>query len=299
MYKIVDQVTIPWMSKYKELRLTLSDDYRAYARFWQPARPRGAVLYFHGIQSHCGWYEQSAAHLAQGGYAVLQIDRRGTGRNPQDRGHAKSVDQLIADAHTARDELLRLSGFSQYHMVGISWGGKLVTASYVSNATGVLSLSLVTPGLFPRVGVSQQQKAKIGFAMLYEPRRLFDIPLNDSELFTSCPKWKHFFRTDKNTLRQCTAGFYLASRRMDKMIATLPKQQSVPIHLFIAGDERIVDNDKTIQFIRNLHWSRCRITTYAAARHSLEFESNKGEYFDDLTGFLDENVNPNISIRQG
>jgi alpha-beta hydrolase superfamily lysophospholipase len=247
---------------------------------------RGAVLYHHGIQSHCGWYAGSAAALADAGFAVLQIDRRGSGRNLQERGHAESAEQLLDDSRAARDELLRRSGQDDYHLVGVSWGGKLVVAAYVRDPAGVKSLSLVTPGLFPKIGVSRPEMAKIGFAMLYEPRRLFDIPLNDPELFTSVPHWQEFLRTDPLTLRRCTAGFYLASRRMDRMVSRLPEARPIPIHLFIADHERIINNDKTTNFIRQLHWPHCQITRYEAVRHSLEFEGDPEVYFHDLVSFI-------------
>lgn len=276
------------MPRFEEISVALPGGYQAYARLWLPARPRGAVLYHHGIQSHCGWYEGSAATLAEAGYAVMQVDRRGSGRNLQDRGHAESAGQLFADVLAARDELTRRSGFRDHHVVGVSWGGKLAVASYVNEPAGVKSLSLVTPGLFPLVGVSKQQMAKIGFAMLYEPHRLFDIPLNEADLFTTVPRWQRFFNTDKPTLRQCTAGFYLASRRMDKIVARFPKSRPVSVHLFVAGDERIIDNDKTTSFIRDLHWPHSRITTYAGVRHSLEFEDDSETYFQDLVSFINE-----------
>ncbi len=275
------------MACFEEISVTLPDGYSAYGRYWRPAGPLGAVLYHHGIQSHCGWYKSSAARLAQAGFAVLQVDRRGSGRNGVDRGHAESAEQLIGDGHAARDELARLSGFDQHHVIGVSWGGKLAVTAYVRDPTGVLSLTLVTPGLFPLVGVSKGEMAKIGFAMLYEPAGLFDIPLNDSALFTTVPRWQRFFDTDEITLRQCTAGFYLASRRMDKIVAQFPKGASVPVHLFVAGDERIIDNDKTTVFIRELHWPACQITRYDGARHSLEFEGDPAVYFDDLVSFIE------------
>ncbi len=280
------------MTAFEEITVCLPDGYSAYGRYWTPAAPRGAVLYHHGIQSHCGWYETSAATLADAGYAVLQVDRRGSGRNQKDRGHADSAKQLLDDSLAARDELLRRAGRDAYHLVGVSWGGKLVVAAYVHDPIGVESLSLVTPGLFPTVGVSRPEMAKIGFAMLYEPRRLFDIPLNDPELFTTVPRWQEFFRNDPLTLRQCSAGFYLASRRMDKITAKLPTTTPVPIHLFIAGNERIIDNDKTTSFIRNLDWPRTRITTYPTARHSLEFEADPQGYFRALCGFISKNGAP-------
>lgn len=287
------------MPSFDEISIALPDGYDAYARYWGLPNPRGAVLYHHGIQSHSGWYESSAARLASAGYAVLQVDRRGSGRNREDRGHAESADQLIADSLAARDELLRRSGCGDYHVIGVSWGGKLVVAAYVTDPEGVKSMSMVTPGLFPHIGVSRKEMARIGFAMLYEQKKLFDIPLNDAELFTTVPRWQEFFNTDPPTLRRCSAGFYLASRRMDKIFARLTKARHVPIHLFVAGDERIIDNDKTTAFIRNLHWPGCRITRYDTARHSLEFENDPEVYFGDLVSFIDEcqaDTDPTLTV---
>ncbi len=283
------------MADFEEITVVLPDGYRAYARFWSAddaqsdacGNARGAVLYHHGIQSHCGWYEASAKALASAGYAVLQVDRRGCGRNGPDRGHAESADQLIADALAGRDELRRRSGLADHHVVGVSWGGKLAVAAYVQDPQGVKSLSLVTPGLFPKIGVSKEMQSKIGFAMLYEPQQRFDIPLSDAERFTSDPKWQTFFKTDALTLLQCSAGFYLASRRMDKIIARLPKANPVPLHLLLAGDERIIENDKTAAFVDALSFPVTRITTYDNARHSIEFDAPKA-YFADLNRFIND-----------
>ncbi len=275
------------MATYEELTVTLPDGYKAYGRYWSADSIRGAVLYQHGIQSHCDWYESSAARLADAGYAVLQVDRRGSGRNQQDRGHAESADQLIADSRSARDELLRRSGCSKYHAVGISWGGKMVVRAYIADPAGVQSLTMVTPGLFPLIGVSKRVAAKIGFAMIYEPQQLFDIPLDDAEFFTANPPWQTFINDDPLTLRKCSAAFYLASRRMDKPIAKLGQCEPLPIHLFLAGHERIIDNQKTATFLNDLNWPDTRTTTYESARHSLEFESDPTLYFRDLIAFID------------
>jgi acylglycerol lipase len=276
------------MSDYEELSVSLPDGYRAYARYYAAdGRTRGCALYHHGIQSHAGWYEASARKLNAAGYAVLQADRRGSGRNEEDRGHAESAEQLIADAHAGRDVLLGKSGCREYHVIGVSWGGKLAAAAHVQDSAGVRSLTLVTPGLFPKVGVSRGEMARIGFAMLYEPRRLFQIPLDDAELFTRSARWKTFIDTDPLTLRECTAGFYLASRRMDRIAARLGQSKPVAVHLFLAGEEGIIDNEKTRAFIDALGWPDTRVTTYEQARHSLEFENDPEVYHGDLISFLD------------
>lgn len=272
---------------FSELSIPLSDDYPAYARYWAPTAAKGAVVYHHGIQSHSAWYEESARSLARAGYAVLQCDRRGCGRNERQRGHAESADQLIADAFRVRDELARRSGFSRQHVMGVSWGGRLAVAGYVVDPAGVTGLSLITPGLFPRTGVTKEVAARIGFAMLYETERLFDIPLNRPELLTSQPGWQEQIARDPLALAQATAGFYLASRRMDKLIANLAQQPPVPLRVFLAGDEGIIDNAKTEEFVARLGWPGAGVTRYDDARHTLEYEPCAEAFLRDLVGFVD------------
>ncbi len=274
------------MAGFEELHVRLPDGYEAYARYWAPERAAGSVLYLHGIQSHCGWYEASAERLRQSGFAVLQPDRRGSGRNSRDRGHADGPGQLLDDAFACANELARRSGFRRHHLLGVSWGGKLAAAMHVTRPESIASLTLVTPGLFPVVDVSAVDKLRIGWAMLSDARRLFDIPLNDPELFTDDPAWIEWLRNDTLQLHQATAGFFLASRRMDRTTQRLTTAPPVPMHVLLAEDERIIDNATTRRFLRELPWPTLQITTYQRARHTLEFAESRERYLDDLVHWL-------------
>ena len=274
------------MSDFDEWTLTLPDGYQAYGRYWPADRPAGAVLYIHGIQSHCGWYEQSARRLQQAGFAVLQADRRGSGRNPQARGHAESHHQLINDALACGRRLLQATGRARFHLLGISWGGKLACALAAAERGVVRSLTLVCPGLFPIVGVSSAEKFRIGLSMVGNRERHFDIPLNDPDLFTSQPQWIKFLQADELSLRQVTASFFLATRRMDSVLRDLPKGDPMPLHLMVAGRDQIIDSEKTVKFVRDLHWPETRITRYPEARHTLEFEPVCEEYGEDLVEWI-------------
>ncbi len=275
---------------FEELQITLPDGYKAYARLFRASPCRGGVLFVHGIQSHCGWFEASGTRLAQAGFTVLQYDRRGSGRNTADKGHAESASQLIEDALTCADVLQEKTGFDQHHLVGISWGGKLVAAVHATKAERTASLTLVTPGLFPIVGVSKAEMFRIGMSMVAAPERLYDIPLNDPELFTSVPDRIEYLRQDPYQIHQATAGFYLASRRMDKIVGKLDKASPVPIHLVLAEDEHIIDNEKTRTFIRDLNWPATAITTYRNSRHTLEFDPDREAYLEDLCAWMSDPV---------
>lgn len=276
------------MPPFEELTIHLPDGYPAYARLWKGDPCRGGVLYLHGIQSHCGWYESSAQRLADAGFTVLQPDRRGSGKNTRDRGHADSAEQLVDDAFASLDELTERTGCEKCHLLGVSWGGKLVVAMHVTRPERTESLTLITPGLFPIVGVSRAEMLRIGFSMVSAPRRLYDIPLNDPELFTAVPERIRFLIEDKYQIHQATAGFYLASRRMDKTACKLAGAGSVPIHLMLATEERIIDNEKTRAFVRKLNWTHTAITTYRHSRHTLELDPDSEAFFSDLVAWISD-----------
>lgn len=273
------------MVTFEEITIRLPGGYPAYARYWAPPTCRGGVLYFHGIQSHAGWYERSAARLCEAGFAVLQPDRRGSGRNQEARGHADSSHQLLDDARICLTELASRSGCTSNYVLGVSWGGKLAAALHAEDSTGISGLILITPGLFPVVDVSAAEKFRIGWSMVANPQRHYDIPLNDPELFTSVPKWIEFLRTDPLQIHQATAGFFLASRRMDKVARKLDRAAAVPLHLMLAADERIIDNAQTEDFVRRLGWPQRTITTYLNSRHTLEFDPDCEHFLDDLVAW--------------
>ena len=269
--------------------IALPDGYAAAARWWRPSDPRGAVLYFHGIQSHGGWYEQSAGLLAAQGFSVLMPDRRGSGFNRVQRGHADSAPQLLADAKATLQTLWRETGGASVHVVGVSWGGKLGVALADAAGDKVRSLSLVAPGLFPKVDLTRTDKFRVAMAMLAERERMFDIPLNAPRLFTANPERIAFLDGDRLKLTQVSASFLLASRRLDRVVRQFSKSSwRGPIHLLLAGRDRIIDNEPTRRWFRSLPSPDRRLTEYPDAEHTIEFESDPAAFFHDLTAWLAE-----------
>jgi len=275
------------MVEFESIRIRYSDHYEAYGRLWLPPSPRGSVLYLHGIQSHGGWFEASARAMVEAGYAVLLPDRRGSGRNEVDRGHAPSAKRLLRDTVECLNELHVRTGLERSHVVGVSWGGKVALSMQRYQPSRLASVTLVAPGLFPQVDLPTSQKAKVVWSCVTRGRTLFDIPLRDPELFTANPDRQRYIREDKLSLHKTTSGFLMASRKLDRYALSVARvSDGVPIKLFLAGEDRIINNDRTRAFVEGLSWPRVEVTAYPGAHHTLEFETDPTGYFKDAVTWL-------------
>jgi alpha-beta hydrolase superfamily lysophospholipase len=268
---------------------TTSDGYKLHYRFHPPCEtpPRGYVVALHGIQSHAGWYEYSSQRLADAGYEVAFLDRRGSGLNEQDRGHAPHADRLVNDVVQFLGEVRfrrkRDAPTTPVILSGVSWGGKLAAVTCARRPELVDALALLTPGICARVRPSWHQRWRLQLAgMLGVERKMVSIPLGDPAIFTDEPEWQQFIRDDRLSLRQATVSLLRASVELDDEVAMAPQRIDCPALLMLAGKDQIVDNDKSRQWFERLQSPKKQIIEYSDARHTLEFEPDRQQIIDDL-----------------
>ena len=248
-----------------------------------PAGRKGPpVLYVHGIQSHPGWFVGSAQALARAGHEVFQVTRRGSGPAGAGRGDAASARQLLDDVASAARCVLDKSGAEKLALVGVSWGGKLLAAYAPAADAPAATLTLVTPGIVPRVDVSLRTKLAIAAARCCCPRKYFDIPLSDPELFTDNPPMREYLQGDPHRLHRATARFLVASAVLDKALARAPAGSvRLPTTLILARRDRIIDNAATRAEVARLTAGRAEVFELDAA-HSIEFEPDVRGFYDLL-----------------
>ena len=236
----------------------------------------------HGIQSHSGWYVGSAEHLAQAGVSVVAPDRRGSGMNTQARGDAPNHRVLLEDVRRTVIQAHQLFPGRPVHLVGISWGGKLAAAFALRYRHMLRSLILITPGLYPQVDLRLLDKLAVLFQRFWEPGRLFPIPLCDPRLFTANPDRVHYIAEDPLSLHRATARFLMVSRLLDVLVQRQSPTLRLPVLLFLAGQDRIVDNLKLRRFFEALPGPYTRLVVYPGAHHTLEFEPDPRTFFEEL-----------------
>ncbi len=234
-----------------------SDGYPLHVAVWHPAGPaKGQVVVLHGVQSHSGWYHNLGRTLAGAGYRASFPDRRGSGANLQDRGHAPSAGRLIADLAEWARALREENPETPTALAGISWGGKLVVIAAAKHHELVDAIALVCPGLQPRVGVSLGEKLRIAWSFVTNPRRKFPIPLSDPALFTGSPEGQAFIAADPHGLHEGTAGLLAASFFIDRLVGRAAARIRQPALLMLAGQDRIIDNARILAYFERLAFDR-------------------------------------------
>lgn len=259
-----------------------SDGYAWHYRRFTPNQvaARAELVVLHGIQSHGGWYTESATKLAEAGYAVSLLDRRGCGRNSRDRGDAPSFRRLLDDVI----EFAMTLPPSRV-VVGISWGGKLAAALPWRSPGLFAGAALVAPGLCPRVRPSFGEQLRVMSYRLLAPARLLPIPLNEPELFTANPIRQKFIRDDALMLRHATARMMFESGRLDVRLSWAVKAVRGPVFVALAKHDRIIDNDETRAYVSRFGSADVTVREYDG-HHTLEFEPGGPPFVDDLREWL-------------
>jgi alpha-beta hydrolase superfamily lysophospholipase len=265
-----------------------SDGYPLHIAIWPAVEPaRGQIVVLHGVQSHGGWYHRLGLTLAEHGYVASFPDRRGSGANQRDRGHAPSARRLVRDLAGWVEELRRHRPGLPIALAGISWGGKLAVTLASWRPKLVDAVALICPGLQPRVGVTFKERVQIALALFTNRRKTFPIPLSDPALFTANPEGQAFIAADPLSLRTGTAGLLVTSFFLDRFVASAAGRIHQPVLLMLAGKDRIVDNERTLAYFRKLATTNREVIEYPEGHHTLEFEPDPSRYALDLVGWLD------------
>ena len=275
--------------------LVTSDGYRHSYRHYRPAadRPKGYIVALHGIQSHSGWYGFSSTRLAESGFDLRFLDRRGSGLNEVERGHVRHQDRLINDVlHQLRDVRQKRNETAPavpVVLLGVSWGGKLASVVASRGPELIDGLALLYPGIRAQVRATWWQNTQLTMAEAAEVlEKRVPIPLDDAELFTGQKEWQDYIRNDERSLHGVTVSFLLANRELDRELPSAARGIRCPVVMMLAGKDRIIDNAATTEWFEGLASQERRLIEYPDACHTLEFEPDRERFVSDLCQWLDD-----------
>lgn len=173
------------------------------------------------------------------------------------------------------------------HILGVSWGGRLAAVVSSAGRVPVRSAVFSTPGIVSRRDCGLAAKAGIAAALLTGSGRTFAIPLDDPALFTDDPDERNYIEGDQFGVRRASARFLFESRRLERAARKSFRTLRVPALLMLAGRDEIVDNEEVRKLFERSPGADRALKVYPDARHTLEFDPCREEYFNDLASWFD------------
>lgn len=257
----------------------------ALRRFAAQADRRGSVVLLHGIISHSGWYHESASALAQRGFDVYALDRRGSGLNSDRRGDIDEwrtwVRDVIGVCETCHTE-------GPVVLLGISWGGKLAPVIARERPDLLAGVGMICPGLFAHQQPSLLKRLTLATTgVLNMNQQRVPIPLQPPQLFTESPRWQKYVETDPLTLRRITLRFAREDQRLTSAARQANRWIHAPALLVLAGRDRIVDNRRTRAWFEQIPSDERTLLEYPQAAHTLEFEPDPQPFYDELAHWIE------------
>jgi acylglycerol lipase len=259
-----------------------SDGRRLRYRQWEEGANPDALVYLHGIESHSGWFSECAHLIERMNVSVYALDRRGSGLNEETRGDCRDFRQLAEDVIKFVDSIR--DAHDRIHLAALSWGGKLAVATDMLHPGIFSTVSLVSPGFFPRVTPRSCERISIAVDWIIRPHALHAIPIKD-EMFTSIPTHLEYIANDPLRLHRVTASFYRESVRLDRFLKNRGYQWTAPTQALLAESDAIVDTRKTRRMLESLNAEPKRIRIYTGCNHSLQFEK-PGEVAQDIVEWM-------------
>ncbi|MEN8191026.1 MAG: alpha/beta fold hydrolase [Thermodesulfobacteriota bacterium] len=293
----VDQPSVvPVMAEAAQKGRTafISDDkgVRVPVRIYGEEHMAYPVLMLHGLQSHSGWFVQSAAHIASLGIPVYQVDRRGSGLSSEPRGHADSYDDMIKDILTVARYAMKQHGVDKFHLLGHCFGAIPATAFGVRHPELLQSLLICTPAIYTKTGVYFREEVQIVKSELSKNYKYIPIHI-DAAQFTESQTYLRFINDDPLALKQVTTHLYFQVPLARHYIKTKMKNLTMPVFMGMAAMDTICDNEENKQFFAEVKSNRKQLIIYDKAKHILEFSDDRDTFFKDLSAwFLTAGMKP-------
>ena len=254
--------------------------------YWQGVPGKPVVAYFHGIEGHSQWFADTAYFLNQHGLSVYAFDRRGSGLNSADRGHARSADQLLADVEGAIDFVEKSHPGAPLFVLGNCWGAKCAILAAkrlcsVQSGEHLSGLILTAPAIKTIVNLPLATKIDIFFAWLFRSPKLFPIPITP-EMFTKNPVWLDYIYSDPFRLTQATGSFFVSSTILSFLSQQAPAKLTCPTLVLQAVNDQIVDWQYVKSWFDAVASSDKSFICFPDSDHSLDFSTSVQKYWDCL-----------------
>jgi len=243
------------------------------------------VVLLHGLQSHSGWFVQSAQRLASVGFPVYAFDRCGSGIS-RDGCDGEGLAGVLSEIETVAVRALGESGHRTFHLLGHCFGA-LPALLYAAERgpDRVHGLVLATPALYTRTDLRPLEKARVAWSVLTRRPTRMPVPLAPEE-FSELPPFIEFVRSDPLVRKDFPARFLFDIGAARRRLPHTVEQLRAPLLIAMAGEDPICDNPRNRELLRRVRVPS-ELHEYSGARHVLEFSAARDDFLADLGNWFE------------
>ena len=217
-------------------------------RWGDPEKARSVALLVHGLGAHSAWFEAIARLLTERGLVVFAYDQKGFGSRGSENVHSymEWVDDLAAVVKILRAD----HAGKPFFLMGNSMGALVVMATI--QMVKVDGIVIFSPGFegYPAT-FTLPYKIRAILSSLLAPDRAVSLPY-DVDLVTRDEGVRKWLRADE-LKKMAVPGRMLSEllKLSNRVIASL-KSVGVPVLMFTAGVEKIVNNEVNLALYARL-----------------------------------------------
>ena len=239
------------------------------------------IILSHGLGEYSGRYQHVAEYFNQKGISVYAPDHRGHGESPGVRGFIKSFDQYVCDLDQFVNYVRHIEKDKEFYLLGHSMGGLIAIGYLIQGAPYIHAAILSSPLTSIKISgaVIKRAMAQI-LSKIIPSLGLY----NEIDLGAACRDQEIVRRTLKDPLvhQKITPRLYTEMLRMMRHIWNNVSLIHHPLLLVQAGEDKIVDRDRAIRFVKSTSSRSHVINVYDGFYHEVLNDIERARVLEDI-----------------
>jgi len=277
------------------ITLKTGDGLDLHIRCWrtEEVAHRWTFVIVHGLGEHGGRYQHLAAWFTPLGATVYAIDLRGHGRSGGPRGHAPSLDVLLADIDAVVVRARTDSG-GPVVLIGHSFGGLLAIGYTLRHPDHIDKAVFSAPLLIPKVKVPAWKRPLTKILPRVAPRVAVSNEV-DANLLSHDPEIARRYASDPLVHDRITGGLYGDTIARGEEFIARASEVRVPFLLMQGRDDRIVDPLGSQRFFARATAPDRAFCLYPGLYHEIFNELEHERVFQDLESWLTQRTDAHVT----
>jgi lysophospholipase len=263
---------------------------RLQYRSWEASHARAALLIVHGLADHSGRYEEVGCRFAAYGFSTFALDLRGHGLSEGRRGHVDRFDCLLQDVDRFRREVMGLVDVSTpLFLLGHSMGGLVALRYEEEYETTFRGVIVVSPWLATAVDVPRWKVTLANAVARLLPAVPFRAHI-DADALSRDPDVVRAYRDDPLVHDTITPRLFVESSAAMGLALQRSERISTPLLFVLAGEDRIVDTQRSLAFARSVTARDVNIRVYPESRHEVLNEPDRTEALSEIANWIEDRL---------